>query len=370
MKNDITEIDLKYTFYKYASVFLVIMLFVNSGNYIFQRLSDGFKPEIVQTIFAELIAVCLFYALIPSIYFFTFKYPILKPNLTNNLVIHIIFSLFLSIVITFLMYIVRSFLWPLFGFGKYGYGILKYSIAMEYFRVLVIYAIFYGGIHWLKSFLDSQKQKLLAAKLEEQLAKAKIETLQMQLNPHFLFNTLNVISATMFEDVNSADKMIADLSDLLRMTLNKKDKIEHTLSKEIEMLKLYIDIMKARFKDKLNYEITYDKSTEKCLVPIFILQPIVENSIQYSTENVEQTLVRINIINENDKLILSVRDSGNGLTEKNNNKNSNGIGLLNTASRLDTLYGSNSSLTWGNIKGGGFEVEITIPYREIQSEKQ
>ncbi len=365
MKKDIIETDIKYTTYKYAMVFLLIIVFINSANYIFQNLSDGYYPEITQTIIAEVIAACLLFALIPSIYFFSTKYPISKPNLYKNLFIHFIFSLFISTFMTSMMYTVRSLLWPAFGFGKYEYGILKYRIAMEYFRVLLIYAILYGGIHWLKSLIENQRQKLQASKLEEQLAKSKIETLQMQLNPHFLFNTLNVISSTMYDDVNAADKMIADLSSLLRMALNKKNEMEHPLYKEIELLQLYSDIMKARFKDKMNLEIDYDKKLTNCLVPVFILQPLVENSIRYSTESLKEIGVRILIFKENEHLVLSVKDSGPGMSELTNDRKGLGLGLSNTSSRLQNLYGNSHTLTWYNLIDGGFEVKIIIPYREV-----
>jgi LytS/YehU family sensor histidine kinase len=263
-----------------------------------------------------------------------------------------------------LIYETRTFIWPILGFGKYQYGIFKYQIVMEYSRMLLLYGILYIGIYALKNLFDSQQQKLKAAQLEEQLAKSKIEALQMQLNPHFLFNTLNVISSTMYEDVNAADKMIADLSDLLRVTLNKSGNKEQPLHKEIEMLNLYADIMKVRFKDKLNFEIDTNGKIDKCMVPVFILQPLVENSIKHSTENLEKISIKIRTYREDDRLVLTVLDTGPGVNDTFRSVNGNGIGLSNTATRLESLYGRDHQLMMGNLDEGGFEVKIIIPYHE------
>ncbi len=361
MKKNIAGDELKYTVYKYTFVFFLIMVLVNSANYTFQDLANGYHPEFAQVLIAEVIAFILFYSFVPLIYFFVVKYPVAKPRRLRNLLNHLIISLALSVVLTFSMYLARGLLWPLLGFGKYYYGILKYRLVMEYFRIVMMYAIFYGGYYWLKSFGESQRRKLQAARLEEQLAKSKVEALQMQLNPHFLFNTLNVISSTMYDDVNVADKMIADLSDLLRMTLNKKGEAEHPLGKEIEMVTLYGDIMKARFKDKLKFAIDCGKDAAGCLVPVFILQPLVENSIRHSTESVEKISVEITAVRDQDMLFLSVKDHGPGM---GGSKSGNGIGINNTATRLETIYGADHKLTWGNINGGGFEVKIAIPVRK------
>ena len=358
-----TEPNLKKIVYKYTLIFFAVMIALNTLNYTFQDLSSGYKVFVLPVFLGEVVAFSLFYACMPLIYFAIINYPISRSFLFRNLVIQFAFTIIMAATLTFLMYYVRSFLWPFFGFGKFEYGLIKYRMVMEYSRMLLLYGILYIGVYALKNLFDSEQAKLKSAKLEEQLAKSKIEALQMQLNPHFLFNTLNIISSTMYEDVNAADKMIADLSDLLRITLNKSGNKEHPLKKEIEMLNLYADIMKVRFKDKLNFEIDADQKLMNCFVPVFILQPLVENSIRHSTESVDNVSIKVNVRKREENLILIVQDSGPGISDEAKFGNGNGIGLSNTASRLENLYGREHQLTMGNIEGGGFEVKITIPFK-------
>ena len=365
MKETDNEPNLKRIVYKYTLIFFVVMVTLNTMNYTFQDLSNGYKVFFVRILIGEIVAFGLFYALVPAIYYVIINYPISQTHLVRNILIQFAATVVITSILTNLIYEVRTILWPILGFGQFEYGKFEYRIVMEYSRILLMYGILYIGIYALKNLFDSQQQKVKAAQLEEQLAKSKIEALQMQLNPHFLFNTLNVISSTMYEDVNAADKMIADLSDLLRITFNKSGDKEQPLNKEIEMLNLYVDIMRMRFKDKLNLEIDTDTAASQCLVPVFILQPLVENSIRHSTESVEKISIKIKTSREGNKLVLTVRDTGPGVDETFKHENGNGIGLSNTASRLESLYGSSNQLTMGNLVEGGFEVKIIIPYHEV-----
>jgi sensor histidine kinase YesM len=364
LKKDAEQSGLKRLVYKYSLILFAIMIFVNSINFIFQDLSNGYHINVAQVILAEIIAFCLFYSVLPMIYYVIIKFPVAKPNILINLLIQFVATALLTLLLTVMMYYARSLVWLLLGYGKYDYGIFGYRILMEYSRLTLLYAILYGGIYGLKNALEKQEQELKSVKLEEQLAMSKVEALQMQLNPHFLFNTLNLISSTMYADVKSADKMIADLSDLLRMTLNKKGEQVHFLIKEIEMLNLYADIMKQRFRDKLIFEVHYSESESRCLVPVFLLQPLVENSIRHSTESLDPISICVKIFKEGEKLILLVSDTGPGLNENFEYDTDKGIGLSNTSSRLDTLYGGNNAFTFGNKNDKGFEVKIVIPYKE------
>ena len=125
----------------------------------------------------------------------------------------------------------------------------------------MIYWFIYLIIYLIRSIKEEHRQKLKAVQLEEQLTKAQLDTLKMQLNPHFLFNTLNMISSTMYEDLNAADKMIAALSDLLRITLKRNEKGKNTLKRELEILDLYLSIMRERFKDKLEVTFQIEENT-------------------------------------------------------------------------------------------------------------
>jgi sensor histidine kinase YesM len=186
----------------------------------------------------------------------------------------------------------------------------------------------------------------------------------MQLNPHFLFNTLNMISSTMYEDIQAADKMIATLSDLLRITLKSSGKGLSTLQKEIEILDLYIDIMNARFKDKLEVKLKIDEDSLDALVPTFLFQPLVENSIKYGMENLTNTTIEISAKKNDDYLLIKIKDNGPGITKDSKSVLNSGVGLSNTVERLEKLYGSNYEFNWENQAEGGLLLTIEIPYKE------
>ena len=184
----------------------------------------------------------------------------------------------------------------------------------------------------------------------------------MQLNPHFLFNTLNLISSTLYENVEAADKMIANLSDLLRVTLKESGPEEQTLKKELHILELYLNIMKARFEDKLKVNFNIQSNTEKALVPSFILQPLLENSIYHNRaeKNLE---IDIDSQKDNGNLEIKIQDNGKGLDQqKIKNTSSEGIGLSNTDQRLKTLYGANQHFSLQNGAKSGVIIKMKIPW--------
>jgi LytS/YehU family sensor histidine kinase len=181
----------------------------------------------------------------------------------------------------------------------------------------------------------------------------------MQLNPHFLFNALNLISSTMYDDVNAADKMMANLSDLLRKTLNVSNRQQHPLRNEMELVNLYVEMMQARFQNQLAVTTSIDHSTLEALVPSFILQPLVENSIKHAMTNAQTAEIEIQSRRENARLLLSVKDNGPGIQKETSQ---NGVGLANTAERLEKLYGADHRFHLVNNQTSGLTVMIDIPF--------
>ena len=163
-----------------------------------------------------------------------------------------------------MMYISRLLLYPVLGFGEFDYGYLPLRIVMEYLKQLGIFSVVLIIYTLIKTSKEKELQRIKSVQLEEQLTKARLETLKMQLNPHFLFNTLNMISSTMYEDLQAADKMLANLSDLLRITLKSSGEGKNSLVRELEILDLYLKIMKERFKDKLEIELQIKRRYIKC----------------------------------------------------------------------------------------------------------
>jgi len=266
------------------------------------------------------------------------------------------------------MFLSRKLLYAIFLQENYDYGHLGYRLLMEYNHQFFTYWLIYGVDYFAGLFRENQKQKLKTVQLERQLTEARLQALQMQLNPHFLFNTLNMISSTMYDDVNAADKMMASLSDLLRKTLHVAQRQEHPLRDEMELLHLYIAIMQARFQKQLRVKMEIAPETLDDPVPSFILQPLLENSIKHTMENVQIAEIEISSQRKDGYLILAVKDNGRGIATEARRLSQNGVGLANTSERLEKLYGAAHRLDLRNREEGGLEVTIEIPLRGAATE--
>jgi signal transduction histidine kinase len=206
---------------------------------------------------------------------------------------------------------------------------------------------------------EARRLQAEAAELHAQLADARLNALRAQLNPHFLFNTLNAISTLVEEDPRGVRRMIARLGDLLRHTLDEGDEQEITLARELEMLRRYLEIMEVRFQGKLEVSIESEPSLDEALVPNLVLQPLVENTFRHGLAAM-QTLGRVDVraVRDNGDLVLTVRDNGRGPAWEMRE----GVGLTNTRARLRQLYGARHSLALSAAQGGGALVEIRMPY--------
>lgn len=198
------------------------------------------------------------------------------------------------------------------------------------------------------------------AKLENELTKARLEALQAQLHPHFLFNTLHAVSTLMHRNVNEADEMLARLCDLLRSTLHDPQRTDIALSEELTILEQYVGIMERRFPGRLRMTIDVPPEIRETRVPPLLLQPLVENVLRHGLdESGALTDVRVSVERANGVLKLRVVDNGRGLPQDGQPRL--GIGLENTRRRIETLYGKQARLTLGNATPGGTEVFLTIP---------
>jgi LytS/YehU family sensor histidine kinase len=187
--------------------------------------------------------------------------------------------------------------------------------------------------------------------------------LRLQLQPHFLFNTLNTISSVMYEDVRAADAMIAQLSDLLRLTLRASRAHEIPLAEELEITRLYLDLMQKRFENKLRVSYEIDPSLSASLVPQLILQPLLENSLRHGMKAGSSAMdLSIAAHRENGSLILQVADTGCGLGESDPSAVfGRGLGLSNIRDRLAVLYGERQQFSISNRPSGGAEVTLRVP---------
>jgi signal transduction histidine kinase len=239
----------------------------------------------------------------------------------------------------------------------YGEGFTALFARTYHFGLLVYWALVVG--RWAVEYYKDQQ--LRASRLEAQLAHAQLDALKMQLHPHFLFNTLNAVSALMHRDVAAADRMIARLSELLRLALDAGATEEVTLSRELEFLEKYLEIEKIRFGDRLSVDFLVAPEALLARVPNLLLQPLVENAVRHGVgARREGGRVEIRAARENGMLELAVTDDGAGLPEEGPHER---IGLSNTRARLEQLYGARHRFELRNRPGGGLEASIAIPFR-------
>jgi two-component system, LytTR family, sensor kinase len=228
------------------------------------------------------------------------------------------------------------------------------SLAWNLWMYWVIVGIFYG----LDYYFNARDAQVRTAQLEGQLAKAELEVLKSQLQPHFLFNTLNLVSSLIHTDAASADDMIGDLGSLLRMSLESHAAQEVPLAEEMKALELYLNIQRLRFQDTLTVEIQIDPHTLEARVPHLILQPLVENAFRHGiSKRVGSGMLKIESENGNGILKVRISDNGPGATGHSANA---GIGLSNTRARLERLYGQSAALKVVNSPAG-FSVELQFP---------
>jgi two-component sensor histidine kinase len=213
-----------------------------------------------------------------------------------------------------------------------------------------------------------RERELHSTRLESDLARTRLQVLEMQLQPHFLFNTLNSIMVLIGKDPEIARKTMGRLADILRRSLDRRGTQEVTLAEELEFLNRYVEIERVRFGDRLTVETTVGGGMEQALVPTMILQPLVENAIQHGV-SAQRGPARITIAatrGENGNLVIDVEDNGLGLQPTGRAFLRKGIGLTNTQERLRQLYGESQDLRLQNLPGGGMSVRVAIPYH-IQS---
>jgi two-component system, LytTR family, sensor kinase len=242
--------------------------------------------------------------------------------------------------------------------------ILKKCALTGVFFNFVIYSIIVLIINGMAHYRALQQEKLRISSLEKAIAESRLQFLKQQLQPHFLFNTHHsIITLIRMGEKEKATAMLEKLSDLMRIALKDADEQVVPLSREIETLKLYVDIQKVRFEDKMNVLYNIEANANNALVPNMLLQPLVENSIKYAVERSRgQSDIVINASNTDELLTLSVTDTGsNNNTKRHITK---GTGLSNSIERLRNLYGEASTFSIGPYANGahsGMEVRITIP---------
>jgi len=300
------------------------------------------------------------------------RWPLERPAWPRRLAIHGALSLgfaALDLVLVATLASALGFLGPL---APVRFGEAAAVLAITSFHNnLLTYWIVLGlqqGFGYYRRYQDREKQairlELHTAELETQLVRTRLAALKMQLQPHFLFNTMNAIMVLIRQQRGAeAEETIGRLSDLLRFVLDDAQAQEVALRRELEYLRLYLSIEQLRFADRLRVELDTDPAVLDALVPHMALSPIVENAIRHGTAQREDGgTIRLTARREGDALVVEVSDDGPGLAAAPPSPG-HGIGLDNTRARLHQLYGDRASLSIRNGAAAGAVVRLVVPYR-------
>lgn len=246
--------------------------------------------------------------------------------------------------------------------GGFGLNLIFGTLFLDFTMLAGWSALYYGINFYL--IVEKQADQLLT--LENQATEAQLAMLRYQLNPHFLFNTLNSISTlVLLKQTERANAMLSRLSAFLRYTLANEAKAEVTLAQEVDTLKLYLDIEKMRFEDRLRPSFDIDPTVARARLPSLLLQPLVENAIKYAvTPKEDGAEIAISARLAGDRVQITVSDTGPGLNENRMLPSySTGLGLANIRDRLGQAYGDDHRFEAGSAPGGGYRVSIELPYQ-------
>lgn len=251
--------------------------------------------------------------------------------------------------------------------GRVPRGVVSHIIRFEFLDDFMVYLAVLGAALARDYFLryqarleETTRLQSRAARLEAQLAEARLDALRTQLNPHFLFNTLNAVSTLVERDPRGVRRMIARLGELLRHTLDEKNEQEITLERELDLLRRYLDIMEVRFQGRLSVTLDVADDVRDALVPNLILQPLVENALKHGASTTDgEGRVTVSARRNDGVARLEVRDNGPGPVPQSGE---GGVGLRNTVARLEQLYGTKQRFSLRPAEGGGTIAEIELPY--------
>ena len=282
--------------------------------------------------------------LTPAVVWLAHRFPVNGPHWRRSLAVHAVIGAAVALGKT---HADRASFAALTGFWVY---FLFSTLALQF----VVYAAIVAGAHGIEYYRRSRERE----QLERRLADTRLQLLNMQLQPHFLFNTLNTIAELVHEDADVADRMITSLADLLRRSLALGGTQEIPLDTELELLDTYLDIQKARFGDDLDVRVSIAEEVRGAHVPMLLLQPIVENAFKHG----RVARLDLHVRQQAQMLVIEVIDEGKG-ADADALRGRAGIGLGNTRERLATLYGPAASLDLANIPGGGARVTVCMPVR-------
>lgn len=353
-------------------VFWLLLTFVGlviSISFIIARSASGQSADVLNVLNSQLLRFQIWAAFSPVIIFLDQKYR----------------AKFKSWFFRFPVHFGSSIVWSAAVLGVYGIivwfldGLInsKFSTLAEVFATVAVFNFAMGIVGYkiilttnyaLDYYKKFQDEKHRSARLEAQLAQAQLNALKMQLQPHFLFNTLNSISNLALEDPRKTVQMITRLGDFLRLTIDSNGTQKMSLEQELEFLKNYLEIEQIRFRDRLDVKFNIAPETLSAKVPNLILQPIVENAIKHGIAK-SFSAGEIRIIAKRNADVLQLEIQNDGAFLNGNGFINEGVGIANTRERLQQLYGNEFRFELNPLETGGARVVLEIPFEEILKEK-
>ncbi|MCI0355396.1 MAG: histidine kinase [Acidobacteria bacterium] len=338
-----------------------LALFFSIENYAWVLFYGGATRTFARVLSWWLTHFYLWALLTPLVWLLLRRFPLERDTWKRNLLLHVPAGLTIVVLQTALWLPVAPLLGLPLPREMELWQMYKRFLVGDFHSNLMVYGSLLGiwnGLHYYRKY---QQQSLAASRLEKHLTQTRLDVLQMQLQPHFLFNTLHAISTLMQRDVAAANRLIVRLSDLLRLTLEHAGEHVVPLQKELELLEQYLEIQRTRFQDRLTVRMDVDPETLDAQVPCLILQPLVENAVRHGIAPLSRPgRIEIRAHRQNGTLRLEVCDDGVGLSAGEGSYQ--GIGLGNTRARLAQLYGAAHALRMHSAPTGGLVVSVDIPF--------
>lgn len=317
--------------------------------------------------------------LTPPVFAVCRRWPIARPRIASRAMLHLAFSMLFCVAWATGGKLLQLWLGFLFKpdelqgllkaagaqlWQKLGWDLVSWIFTTLPFGV-VVYLSIAGIAHAIRYFVEAGEREVQMARLSEQLASTRLAALQAQLNPHFLFNSLNTIAVLVRDgDRAAATRVIEQLSDVLRSTLGRTQSNEASLEEELKLVRQYLAVEQARFSDRLRPTLEIASDTLAAAIPSFALQHLVENAVRHGiARRTNAGRILVTARRDGDTLDLSVEDDGAGLGAAP--AEGKGHGLENTRERLRTLYGERASLTVTAAPGRGTVARLRIPYRQM-----
>lgn len=348
---------------------LGLLIFVAStfaGVYFATQLVIAYPPSIRRPLGDALAINLTYYYLwglsVPAVIWVARRFRFERGTWVFSFVIHSIWAIFLTLVqIVVAEWLLRA----LTHARDMDHKPIAQAVLDNFHSSLPTYFVIISGYYAFDYYAKFRDRELCNAQLETRLSQAQLQALKMQLNPHFLFNTLNTISSLMYTDPEAADAMMSRLSELLRLTLEKEGSQEVTLKEEIDILERYLEIERIRFEDRLRVSVSIAPEALEARVPNFSLQPLVENAIRHGiAPRPEGGRLSITAARDDGMLEIRLCDDGPGLKPATGAApRREGIGIANTRARLAQLYGERHRFEMENAPEGGLVVTMAVPFR-------